>query len=366
MRSLTSPMASPKHHCSVSCLLRTRRRWALPAPAPSAKRQCRAARATTWQTWCCSLVGGWAARGQAFGCVARLSLRALHIWFAPCNLHCFLSCFFICYVQSANVPGRLEFAGYLPPNCQAALIQPVGKDGVLVVGSDTQRGFSRLDQVRDYCGTIFGCLGWRCWWLAVRDFSRLDQVSTGWVIGHIERVGRGLSMGCLASMGSCCPGLCAAAWFAAPSCRPWQTSWGLATVAKESEAETGQASHLSLPRPGCRAWRTSWRWRWSGWGPAAASSSSSEHPRQTPVWGPWQLATQPTMKLLLCCILPHTDQNVTHAYKQGRACKCGLHAAAIWLRERACDQLAACGTAPPVLHMPLGCQWQCTETPARN
>ncbi|PRW61129.1 CGLD23 required for cyt b6 assembly [Chlorella sorokiniana] len=43
-------------------------------------------------------------------------------------------------------PGRLEFAGYLPPNCQAALIQPVGKDGVLVVGSDTQRGFTRLDQ----------------------------------------------------------------------------------------------------------------------------------------------------------------------------------------------------------------------------
>ena len=216
-------------------------------------------------------------------------------------------------------------------------LSALGPGPVLVVGSDTQRGFSRL-----------------------------DQVSTGWVIGHIERVGRGLSMGCLASMGSCCPGLCAAAWFAAPSCRPWQTSWGLATVAKESEAETGQASHLSLPRPGCRAWRTSWRWRWSDWGPAAASSSSSEHPRQTPVWGPWQLATQPTMKLLLCCILPHTDQNVTHAYKQGRACKCGLHAAAIWLRERACDQLAACGTAPPVLHMPLGCQWQCTETPARN
>lgn len=43
--------------------------------------------------------------------------------------------------------GRLEFAGYLPPNCQAALIQPVGPQGVLVVGGDTQRGFSRLDQV---------------------------------------------------------------------------------------------------------------------------------------------------------------------------------------------------------------------------
>ena len=44
--------------------------------------------------------------------------------------------------------GRLEFAAYLPANCQAALIQPVGSQGVLVVGSDTQRGFTRLDQVR--------------------------------------------------------------------------------------------------------------------------------------------------------------------------------------------------------------------------
>lgn len=43
-------------------------------------------------------------------------------------------------------PGRLEFAGYLPSNTQAALIQPVGKTGVIVVGGDTQRGFSRLDQ----------------------------------------------------------------------------------------------------------------------------------------------------------------------------------------------------------------------------
>lgn len=43
--------------------------------------------------------------------------------------------------------GRLEFAGYLPFNMQAALIQPIGSEGVLVVGSDTQRGFSRLDQV---------------------------------------------------------------------------------------------------------------------------------------------------------------------------------------------------------------------------
>ncbi len=43
--------------------------------------------------------------------------------------------------------GRLEFAPYLPANCQAALIQPVGPQSVLVIGSDTQRGFTRLDQV---------------------------------------------------------------------------------------------------------------------------------------------------------------------------------------------------------------------------
>ncbi|KAL4421741.1 hypothetical protein ABPG77_002357 [Micractinium sp. CCAP 211/92] len=43
-------------------------------------------------------------------------------------------------------PGRLEFAPYLPANCQAALIQPVGPQSVLVIGSDTQRGFTRLDQ----------------------------------------------------------------------------------------------------------------------------------------------------------------------------------------------------------------------------
>ena len=47
--------------------------------------------------------------------------------------------------QTLN-PGRLEFASYLPANCQAALVQPLGSLGVLVVGSDTQRGFSQLDQ----------------------------------------------------------------------------------------------------------------------------------------------------------------------------------------------------------------------------
>lgn len=52
----------------------------------------------------------------------------------------------------AAAAGRLEFASYLPPNCQAALIQPVGPQGVLVVGGDTQRGFSRLDQVRGWAG----------------------------------------------------------------------------------------------------------------------------------------------------------------------------------------------------------------------
>lgn len=48
----------------------------------------------------------------------------------------------------------MEFVSYLPPNTQAALIQPIGSQGVLVLGSDTQRGFSRLDQVG----------GWWGWW----------------------------------------------------------------------------------------------------------------------------------------------------------------------------------------------------------
>ncbi len=41
----------------------------------------------------------------------------------------------------------MEFVAYLPENTQGVVVQPIGKQGVLVVGSDTQRGISRLDQV---------------------------------------------------------------------------------------------------------------------------------------------------------------------------------------------------------------------------
>lgn len=43
--------------------------------------------------------------------------------------------------------GRVEFTSFLPENTQAAIIQPIGNDGVLVAASNTQRGFTRLDQV---------------------------------------------------------------------------------------------------------------------------------------------------------------------------------------------------------------------------
>ncbi|KAG2452451.1 hypothetical protein HYH02_002693 [Chlamydomonas schloesseri] len=43
-------------------------------------------------------------------------------------------------------PGRPEFTAFLPENTQGVMVQPVGKDGVLVAGTDTIRGFSRLDQ----------------------------------------------------------------------------------------------------------------------------------------------------------------------------------------------------------------------------
>ena len=43
-------------------------------------------------------------------------------------------------------PGRDEFFAYFPKNLQGVLVHPVGDNGVLVAGTDTQRGFSRLDQ----------------------------------------------------------------------------------------------------------------------------------------------------------------------------------------------------------------------------
>ena len=43
--------------------------------------------------------------------------------------------------------GRVEFSDYLPEGTQGIVVQPVGKAGVLVAGTDVVRGISRLDQV---------------------------------------------------------------------------------------------------------------------------------------------------------------------------------------------------------------------------
>lgn len=48
-----------------------------------------------------------------------------------------------------HAAGRVEFTTFLPENTQAAVIQPIGNEGVLIAASDTQRGFTRLDQVPD-------------------------------------------------------------------------------------------------------------------------------------------------------------------------------------------------------------------------
>ncbi|KAL6776835.1 CCB4 [Auxenochlorella protothecoides x Auxenochlorella symbiontica] len=43
-------------------------------------------------------------------------------------------------------PGRIEFARLLPPNIQSLLIQPMGREGVMLLASNRQRGFSSLDK----------------------------------------------------------------------------------------------------------------------------------------------------------------------------------------------------------------------------
>lgn len=48
-------------------------------------------------------------------------------------------------------PGRFELS-FLPSNTQAVLLQPLGDDGVLVLASDTIRGFTPADQA--WLGTI--------------------------------------------------------------------------------------------------------------------------------------------------------------------------------------------------------------------
>lgn len=47
--------------------------------------------------------------------------------------------------------GRVEFTEYFPENTQGVLVQPIGEDGLLVCGTDVQRGFGRLDQVCLIC-----------------------------------------------------------------------------------------------------------------------------------------------------------------------------------------------------------------------
>lgn len=61
----------------------------------------------------------------------------------------------------APYPGRNEFFRYLPEQTQAVLLCPLGKEGVVVFASDTQRGFGPLDQVRGLA--CFGGLGGGEW-----------------------------------------------------------------------------------------------------------------------------------------------------------------------------------------------------------
>ncbi|MGQ9865737.1 MAG: cofactor assembly of complex C subunit B [Pseudanabaenaceae cyanobacterium] len=42
-------------------------------------------------------------------------------------------------------PGRLEFA-YLPPNTQGVIVQPVGDRGVLILGTNVPRSYTRQDE----------------------------------------------------------------------------------------------------------------------------------------------------------------------------------------------------------------------------
>ena len=53
--------------------------------------------------------------------------------------------------------GRVEFTTFLPENTQAVVVQPIGNDGVLIAASNTQRGFTRLDQVKIDGMTINNC-----------------------------------------------------------------------------------------------------------------------------------------------------------------------------------------------------------------
>ncbi|KAL6651525.1 hypothetical protein ACP70R_010450 [Stipagrostis hirtigluma subsp. patula] len=51
----------------------------------------------------------------------------------------------------ALYPGRSELP-FLPPNTQALILQPIGDKGMAIIGGDTIRGFTNIDQ---YNGHIF-------------------------------------------------------------------------------------------------------------------------------------------------------------------------------------------------------------------
>lgn len=42
--------------------------------------------------------------------------------------------------------GRDEFSTFVPGDLSCLIIAPIGSRGVMVVGGDTQRGFSQVDQ----------------------------------------------------------------------------------------------------------------------------------------------------------------------------------------------------------------------------
>jgi hypothetical protein len=43
--------------------------------------------------------------------------------------------------------GRFEFTKFFPDNTQGVLLQPLGEAAVMVLATDTQRGFGQIDQV---------------------------------------------------------------------------------------------------------------------------------------------------------------------------------------------------------------------------
>lgn len=53
----------------------------------------------------------------------------------------------LCLLGNYYDVGRYEFTSFLPANTQGVIIRPLGNQGVMIVATDTQRGFGRLDQV---------------------------------------------------------------------------------------------------------------------------------------------------------------------------------------------------------------------------